>query len=87
MTNKVNWGIIGLGKIAHKFAQDIVLSEAAHLQAVASRSLEKAEKFKTDYHAESAYGSYQELLKDQAVDIVYVALPHSLHFEFARPAA
>jgi predicted dehydrogenase len=86
MTKKVNWGIIGLGKIAHKFAHDIALSEAAHLQAVASRSLEKAEKFKIDYHADSAYGSYQELLKDEAVDIVYIALPHSQHFELSMLA-
>ena len=86
MTKKVNWGIIGLGKIAHKFAQDILLSEAAHLQAVASRSVEKAKKFKIDFHAESAYGSYLELIKDEAVDIVYIALPHSQHFEFSMLA-
>lgn len=86
MMKKVKWGIMGLGKIAHKFAHDILLSETAHLQAVASRSAEKAEKFKTDYHADSAYGSYLELVKDEAVDIVYIALPHSQHFEFSMLA-
>jgi len=86
MNKKVNWGIIGLGKIAHKFAHDINLSEAANLQAVASRSRDKAQEFALQYNAQSAYGSYQELLNDTAVDIVYIALPHSQHFEFSMLA-
>tara|TARA_R110002050_G_scaffold917_3_gene6557 strand:+ start:4485 stop:5453 length:969 start_codon:yes stop_codon:yes gene_type:complete len=86
MTKKVHWGILGLGKIAHKFAHDILRSEGSHLQAVASRSLEKAEGFKANYQAQSAYGSYQELLQDEKVDIVYIALPHSHHYEFSMLA-
>lgn len=83
MKQKVNWGIIGLGKIAHKFAYDLSLAEDGHLQAVASRSYTKAQKFATEYPAQKVYGTYLELLRDPAVDIVYIALPHSQHFEFS----
>jgi len=86
MKKKVNWGIIGLGKIAHKFAHDLNLSADGNLYAVASRSISKAQKFASEYQAEQAYGSYQELLLDETVDIVYIALPHSQHFEFSRLA-
>lgn len=48
--------------------------------AVASRSLEKAEKFAKDYGFGRAYGSYEELAKDPAVDLIYIATPHSEHY-------
>ena len=83
MKKKVNWGIIGLGIIAHKFAHDLGLAEDGHLQAVASRSYTKAQKFAAQYPAQKIYGSYHELLQDPTVDIVYIALPHSQHFEFS----
>ncbi len=86
MKKKVNWGIIGLGKIAHKFASDLGLSNSGKLQAVASRSLAKAQNFASEYPAETVYGSYEELLQDPKVDIVYIALPHSQHFTFSSLA-
>ncbi|AVR46148.1 oxidoreductase [Christiangramia fulva] len=76
---KIKWGIVGLGKIANKFAKDLLVVQNAELYAVASRNLEKAEAFKKEYQAQKAYGSYEELMEDKAVDVVYVATPHVLH--------
>ncbi len=81
MAKKIRWGIIGLGKIAHKFAHDLLLSENAVLQGVASRNLEKAKIFGDQYHAISCFDSYEALVKDPDIDVVYVATPHPLHFE------
>jgi predicted dehydrogenase len=86
MTKKVNWGIIGLGKIAHKFAHDLNISQHTNLQAVASRSAEKAEVFANTFQALSFYSSYQELLNDASVDIVYLALPNSQHYKYSMLA-
>ncbi len=74
-----NWGIIGLGKIAHKFAQDLALLPNARLCAVAAQSLERAEVFATTYHAPFAYGSYEEIVNTPDLDVVYIATPHSGH--------
>ena len=82
MKNKtINWGIIGLGNIALKFAQDLLTVEDAKLYAVASRSIEKANDFATTYNATKAYSSYEDLAKDPNVDAVYIATPHALHKE------
>jgi len=81
MNKKIKWGIIGLGKIANKFASDLMLSKDAVLYAVASRSLEKAENFATKYNAEKYFNSYEELAQDAEIDVVYIATPHTFHFE------
>lgn len=81
MKRKIKWGIIGLGKIANTFAHDILLSENARLCAVASRSPEKAQKFAAKYNVEKHYGSYYELAKDPDIDVIYIATPHSYHYE------
>ncbi|MEL6718325.1 MAG: Gfo/Idh/MocA family oxidoreductase [Bacteroidota bacterium] len=79
MKSKINWGIIGLGKIAKKFAQDIKATSNAKLYAVASRSLEKAKEFAAAYDAPHAFGSYEELLSCENLDAVYIATPHPYH--------
>lgn len=76
---KIKWGIIGLGKIANKFAKDLTEVKDAELYAVASRNINKAQAFKNEYSAQKAYGSYDELMDDKEVDVVYVATPHVLH--------
>ena len=76
-----NFGIIGLGNIAHRVAKGIICSKKANLYAVASRNMENAEKFKEQYSAEKAYGSYEELLSDEMVDLVYICTPNALHYE------
>ncbi len=79
MDKKIKWGILGLGKIAHKFAQDLLLVPDSELEAVASRNLAKAKSFAATYNANNKYGSYKELLHDSCVDIVYIATPNNTH--------
>jgi predicted dehydrogenase len=82
MTNKnIRWGIIGLGKIANKFATDLASIETAELVAVASRNIQNANNFAEKHNAKKAYSSYEELAKDTNVDAVYIATPHSFHKE------
>lgn len=75
---KLNWGILGLGSIATSFAKTFT-AEDAQIYAVGSRSIEKAERFAKECGIEKAYGSYDELLNDSLIDIVYIATPHSHH--------
>ena len=79
MSKIYNWGIIGCGKIAHKFAQDIQVLKNAKLHAVASRSLDKALAFGKVYEVEHCYGSYEEMLTCPKLDVVYIATPHVAH--------
>tara|TARA_R110002049_G_scaffold9962_2_gene49686 strand:+ start:70256 stop:71260 length:1005 start_codon:yes stop_codon:yes gene_type:complete len=81
MNKKTNWGIIGLGKIANKFAQDLQISNSSNLYGVASRSIEKAKAFSDTYKSTTHYDSYEALADDSEVDIIYVATPHVFHFE------
>lgn len=83
MKNKkqINLAIIGLGKIAHKFAADIPLVTGVTLMAVASRDLKKAKAFAQAHQAHSYYNNYEAIAGHPAVDLVYIATPNSLHFE------
>lgn len=78
----INWGILGLGKIAGKFAKDLQLVADASLHAVASRSQDKADAFAKEHHATAAYASYEELIEDPNVDVIYVATPHKYHADW-----
>ena len=78
---KIKWGIIGLGGIARKFAKDLNLHSNADILAVASRNLDKATEFAAEFNALHAYGSYEELLQNKDIDIIYIATPHSHHYE------
>ena len=81
MAKVFNWGIIGLGKIAHKFAQDLQGMKSARLHAVASRSYQKAEVFGQKYGAQHVYGDYEEIVNCPDLDVVYIATPHAFHCE------
>ena len=83
MTKVIKWGIIGLGDIAQKFAEDLSLIEKAELVAVASRSKLKANDFSTKFNVKQAYDSYADLAKDPNVEAIYIATPHSFHKEHA----
>ena len=76
----VRWGIIGPGKIAHKFVQGMREVPGAILHAVASRTHAKAVDFAYTYGAENAYGSYLELVQDPLVDVIYVATTNNAHY-------
>ena len=77
-------GIIGAGSIAASMAETVGRMPEAHLYAIASRSIEKAREFQNKWGAEKAYGSYDELIQDEKVDLIYIATPHSHHYEQAR---
>lgn len=76
-----NWAILGCGRIARKFSNDLKLLPNARLYAAAARDYSKAETFAREVGFEKAYGSYEAMLADPAVDVVYVATPHSHHHE------
>ncbi|MDT0690663.1 Gfo/Idh/MocA family oxidoreductase [Salegentibacter sp. F188] len=75
------WAILGPGKIAKKFATGLKYVEGAELYAVASRSKERADAFAEEFNATNAYYSYTDMLKDEKVDVVYIATPHVFHFD------
>jgi len=79
--NKVRWGILACGKIAKKFAADLKLVGDGELLAVASRDIERAKQFASEYPAKHVFGSYEELVNCDEVDAIYVASPHSHHHE------
>jgi predicted dehydrogenase len=81
MEKKYRWGIIGAAHIAEKFAEGLKELPEAICYAIASRSQQKAEAFRKKNGFEKAYGSYEAMLKDPLVDIVYIATPNNLHFE------
>lgn len=77
-------GILGAGKIAVSMAKTLNGMEGVKAYAVASRSLEKAEKFAEEHHVEKAYGSYEAMLADENVELVYIATPHSHHLAHGK---
>jgi predicted dehydrogenase len=75
------WGILAPGKMAAKFTNGLKLLDNVELYAVGSRDQGRAEKFAGDHGFKKSYGSYEELAADDAVDIIYIASPHSHHYE------
>ncbi|MCX0352381.1 Gfo/Idh/MocA family protein [Clostridium perfringens] len=78
---KLKWGILGPGSIARDFAQALNRVNG-EIYAVASRNKERAEKFARENNVKKAYGSYDEIIKDKDIDVVYIATPHSNHYEY-----
>lgn len=84
---KVKWGVIGTAYICRRNTLPGMLkADNCELYAIAGRSMEKAEQFRTDYGFAVAYGSYDALLDDPAVEAVYVALPNTMHYEWTIKA-
>jgi len=79
MTELVRWGILGTGRIAGAFAEAINDTPGAQLQAIGSRNQSSADDFARRYQAATAHPSYEALAEDGAVDVVYIATPHTLH--------
>ena len=83
----MKWGIIGAGKIAQKFAEDLILTEGQELCAIASRSLQKAQDFADRNGITQAFGDYASLIESfDLVDIIYIATPHHIHAELSIKA-
>ena len=81
MEKIIRWGILGAGHIAKKFAADLLLINDAKLVAVGSRSIDKAKAFAEAFPVEHLHDSYEALVSNPDVDVVYIATPHSLHCE------
>src|SRR5690349_16971294 len=79
--NDIRRGILGSGRIAHKCANDLQLPGGGTLTALASRSLDNAKEFSKKFPAQHSHGSYDELVNNPDVDIIYIATPHGLHHE------
>lgn len=79
-------GIIGAGWIAEKMAEALAPLEDYCVYAIASRSIGKATEFAGRWNIPKAYGSYEDMVKDNDVDLVYIATPHSHHFPHAMLA-
>ncbi len=75
----LRWGVLGTGWIAENFTDALHRHTRQRMYAVGSRSVESARRFAQAAGAEAAYGSYEELVADPAVDVVYVATPHNYH--------
>lgn len=82
----INWGIIGLGNIAHLFAKELQLVNNAKLVAVASRSKENAIEFAKLHQCAKAYDNYKAILNDETIDILYIATTHDSHAELSIEA-
>ncbi|WP_438423311.1 Gfo/Idh/MocA family protein [Aquimarina macrocephali] len=83
LKRSIKWGIIGCGKIAHKFANDLKSVPNAILYAVASRDLKKAQDFGKEHQASTCYDNYEALSIDPNIDVIYIATPHVFHYENA----
>ncbi len=85
----INWGIIGAGNIAHRFARSLAMHQGCHLYAISVRKAEKGLTFQKEFPSEKIYfgkSCYDDLLNDPAIDAVYIALPHGLHYLYSRKA-
>ena len=75
----IKWGIIGSGRIASIFAKALNSLDHTELVAISSRDLDRATEFANRFHIKNAYGSYEELVKDPEIDVIYIATPHTEH--------
>ncbi len=83
MSGKMRIGLMGAGNIAGMMAKTVAGMKGVSLYAIASRTEEKAKAFARKYGVKKAYGSYEAMLKDDKVDLVYIATPHSEHYDNA----
>lgn len=81
----VRYGIIGAGKIAHRFA-DSLSREGDELYAISGRSIRKMEAFAKEHPCQKVYLSHEELIEDPEVEAVYLSLPNFMHAEWACKA-
>jgi predicted dehydrogenase len=87
VTERLQWGLISTARINRKLIPAIRADERADLIAVASRSRSRAVDYAADWDIPRSYGSYEALLDDADIDVVYVSLPNSLHAEWTVRAA
>jgi dihydrodiol dehydrogenase / D-xylose 1-dehydrogenase (NADP) len=81
VSDKISWGILGTGNIAHQFATALNAMDDAVIAAVGSRTQKSADAFGNEFGVPRRHPSYQALADDPDVDLIYVATPHGLHKE------
>jgi predicted dehydrogenase len=86
MEKRLGWGIIGTGAIARKFARGLAESKTGRLVAVGSRGEETLADFLADFPARG-HASYEALLADPEVEVVYISTPHPMHAQWCVRAA
>jgi predicted dehydrogenase len=79
MTDRLGWGLIGTGGIAATFAAELMLTESGRPAAVGSRHMDSANRFADQFEIPNRHASYEALVADPDVDVVYVATPHPMH--------
>ncbi len=77
----IRWGILGTGRIARKFASDLRLVEDAELIAIGSRSQQSANEFSEEFPVKYIHNTYEALVQNPEIDVIYIATPHNLHYE------
>ena len=82
---KLNWGMLGTGRIAHEMGEALQRVNG-EIYACCARSIESAEKYAKEFGVKHVYGSVDEMLADENIDIVYIATPHNSHYEFLMKA-
>jgi len=86
MSEPLRWGVIGTGGIAATFAADLELTDSGVVVAVGSRRMDAADRFGERFGVPNRHASYEELVVDPDVDVVYVATPHPSHYANAQLA-
>lgn len=81
----IRYGILGTARIARAFAQE--KPDNAEIAAIASRDLDRAKIFAEEFEISTAYGSYEDLIKDRTIHAVYIPLPHHMHKEYTIKCA
>ena len=81
-SGKIAWGILGTGNIARQFCKGVKTCERGMLMAVGSRSAGPAAEFAGQFGVLKSYPTYEQVIKDRQVDVVYVSLPNSMHHEW-----
>jgi predicted dehydrogenase len=79
MTEPLGWGLLGTGGIAGTFAADLMFTDSGRAAAVGSRNLDSANRFADEFDIPNRHASYEALVADPDVDVVYVATPHPMH--------
>ncbi len=82
----IRWGIIGLGRITHRFIEGLSYCDDGMLYAGASRTFETRKQFQKEHPNVKVYDNYDELLDDPMIDVVYIALRHKDHYEWSKKA-
>lgn len=80
---RIRWGILGTGNIAATFATALNTMEDSTIAAVASRNYVRAKEFAKRFYIDKSYGSYEDLVLDPDIDVIYIAVPHTEHKRLA----